>query len=73
MTTPRREFLLRAALAGSAAVTVPLEALWRPAAAGRLAPDDPGYGPLQPVNDETTGLPLLQLPGPSSLRRHRYW
>ncbi|MSO60730.1 MAG: DUF839 domain-containing protein [Acidobacteria bacterium] len=63
MTTPRREFLLRAALAGSAAVTVPLEALWRPAAAGRLAPDDPGYGPLQPVNDETTGLPLLQLPG----------
>jgi len=63
MTTPRREFLLRAALAGSAAVTVPLEALWRPAAAGRLAPDDLGYGPLQPVNDETKGLPLLHLPG----------
>ena len=62
MTTPRREFLLRAALAGSAAVTVPLEALWRPTAAGRLAPDDQGYGPLHPVNDETTGLPLLQLP-----------
>ena len=63
MTTPRRQFLLRAALAGGAAVTVPLEALWRTAAvAGRLAPDDLGYGPLQPINDEATGLPLLQLP-----------
>ncbi len=62
MTTPRRDFLLKAALLGSAAVTVPLEALWRPAGAGRLAPDDLGYGPLQPVIDETTGLPLLQLP-----------
>lgn len=62
MTTPRREFLLQAALMSGAAITVPLEALWRPAAAGRLAPDDLGYGPLQPVTDETTGLPLLQLP-----------
>lgn len=47
---------------GSAAITVPLEALWRPDAAGRMAPDDPGYGPLQPVKDEATGLPLLELP-----------
>ncbi len=62
MTTPRREFLWRAALIGSAAVTTPLEALWRPHDAGRLAPDDPGYGPLQPTLDENTGLPLLQLP-----------
>lgn len=62
MTTPRRQFLWQAALVGSAAVTVPLEALWRPSGAGRLAPDDLGYGPLQPVTDETTGLPLLRLP-----------
>lgn len=62
MTTPRRDFLRHAALIGGAAVTVPLEALWHPAAAGRLARDDPGYGPLRPVTDDTTGLPLLQLP-----------
>lgn len=62
MTTPRRDFLRHAALLGGAAVTVPLEALWDPAGAGRLAPDDRGYGPLGPVPDEATGLPLLQLP-----------
>jgi len=62
MRTPRRQFLKHAALLGSAAVTVPLEALLQSAAAGRLAPDDRGYGPLLPANDETTGLPLLQLP-----------
>lgn len=62
MTTPRRQFLFQAALLGSGAITVPLEALWRPGAAGRMAPDDPGYGPLHPVKDEATGLPLLQLP-----------
>jgi len=62
MTTPRRDFLWQAALAGSAAVTIPLEALWRPSGTGRLAPDDLGYGPLRPANDEATGLPLLQLP-----------
>jgi len=48
MTTPRRQFLLQAALVGTAAITVPLEALWRPDPAGRLTPDDLGYGPLQP-------------------------
>jgi len=56
----RREFL-RAALAGGAAISVPLEALLRGAATGR-AFDGTGYGPLHPVNDEATGLPLLQLP-----------
>lgn len=60
--TPRRQFLQQAVLAGGAAISVPLEALWRSAEAGRLAPDDLGYGPLQPVNDEATGLPLLHLP-----------
>lgn len=62
MTTPRRDFLWHAALLGGAAVATPLQALWRPHKAGRLAPDDPGYGPLFPANDEATGLPLLQLP-----------
>ena len=62
MSTPRRDFLLQAALVGGAAITVPLEALWHPSGAGRQAPDDRGYGPLRPVNDEATGLPLLQLP-----------
>ena len=62
MSTPRRDFLLQAALAGGAAITVPLEALWRAPGAGRMAPDDQGYGPLRPVKDETTGVPLLQLP-----------
>ncbi len=60
--TPRRRFLQQAALAGGAAISVPLEALWRSADAGQLAPDDVGYGPLRPVNDETTGLPLIHLP-----------
>jgi secreted PhoX family phosphatase len=55
----RRSFLRGAALAG-ASVTVPFQAL-----AGREGgPRDasPDYGPLSPVNDETTGLPLLLLP-----------
>ena len=71
MTSPRREFLRHAALIGGAAVTVPLEALWRPAAAGRLAPDDLGYGPLRPVSDESTGLPRLQLP--EGFRYRSWW
>ncbi len=62
MSTPRRDFLKHAALLGGAAITVPLEALWRAPGAGRMAPDDQGYGPIRPVKDETTGLPLLQLP-----------
>ena len=31
-------------------------------AAGAALPAGVGYGPLQPVRDETTGLPLLELP-----------
>ncbi|MDP2054602.1 MAG: DUF839 domain-containing protein, partial [Acidobacteriota bacterium] len=62
MTTPRREFLYKAALFGGAAVTAPLEALVQPSGVGRLVADDPGYGPLRPVHDDTTGVPLLQLP-----------
>jgi secreted PhoX family phosphatase len=57
----RRRFLQ--ALAGGAAMAAPLEAF-----AARLRSEhsaaavDVGYGPLAPVKDETTGLPLLKLP-----------
>ena len=42
-----------------AAFSPPLEA-WR-ARSAAVAPGD-GYGPLAPIEDEATGLPLLQLP-----------
>jgi secreted PhoX family phosphatase len=58
--TPRRQFLQQAALAGGAAITVPLQSLL--SAAGRGVSFADGYGPLQPTNDGSTGLPLLQLP-----------
>ena len=57
----RRTFLSRAALAGSAAIIVPLEALRARLRDGALI-DALTYGPLVPVADSTTGLPLLQLP-----------
>lgn len=62
MTTPtRRAFLGRAAIAG-AAITWPLRAL--SAAVGRdgAVSEGGGYGPLAPVADGVTGLPLLMLP-----------
>jgi secreted PhoX family phosphatase len=58
----RRRFLKHAALAGGATLAAPLEALWRLAEAGQAARPGRGYGPLGPVNDQTTGLPLLHLP-----------
>ncbi len=59
--TPRRQFLQQAALAGGAAITVPLQSLLS-AAAGRGVSFADGYGGLRPVKDDSTGLPLLQLP-----------
>lgn len=57
----RRAFLRRAALAcGGLAVGGPLGALLGPRPARAAA--DAGYGPLAPVVDRTTGLPLLRLP-----------
>ena len=62
----RRSFL---SLTGAALSAAPFHALaGRVAAAGGQAPagaptrDEVGYGPLRPVRDETTGLPLLHLP-----------
>jgi hypothetical protein len=62
----RRAFLTRGAAMAAAAVT-PFHALVARADQGRdrhrgergCSPD---YGPLAPVRDETTGLPLLLLP-----------
>src|SRR5688572_18508710 len=59
MSTSRRSFLLTTGLAAFAA---PLEALQSRLNAGLLVRDRLGYGPLQPVKDATTGLPLLELP-----------
>lgn len=60
MTITRRRFL--ASTLGAAALTGPFAALGaRRAAAARLAAS-PDYGPLAPVADHTTGLPLLSLP-----------
>ena len=59
--TPRRQFLQQAALAGGAAITVPLQSLLSAAAGGGVSFAD-GYGGLRPVKDDSTGLPLLELP-----------
>jgi uncharacterized protein len=56
----RRSFLRGAA---TAAAAVPLTAfLNRAEANGGVRPESPGYGPLVPAIDHTTGLPLLHLP-----------
>lgn len=58
-TLSRRSFLLSA---GMAAFAAPLQALRARLDGGFIGFDDLGYGPLQPVKDATTGLPLLELP-----------
>ena len=55
----RRSFLKTAA---TTAATIPLFSLGARVAAGERRPWDATYGPLAPVVDETTGLPLLMLP-----------
>ena len=59
MSLSRRSFLLTA---GAAAFATPLDALRSRLEAGVAAPAELGYGPLRPVNDATTGMPLLELP-----------
>jgi secreted PhoX family phosphatase len=59
MSTSRRSFLLTTGLAAFAA---PLQALQSRLTAGLPVLDRLGYGPLQPIKDATTGLPLLELP-----------
>ena len=65
----RRRFL--SLTAGGAALGLSLSPLGRLlAAAGDVATETPapGYGPLRPVRDQTTKLPLLQLPEGFSYR-----
>ncbi len=57
----RRDFLLKTAAVATGAV-VPLQSLLARAATGAPIRQTLGYGPLAPVNDSTTGLPLLHLP-----------
>jgi secreted PhoX family phosphatase len=67
----RRAFLTQSALAGGLAIGTPFRALLangreddcrsRSDLRGRRG-CSPDYGPLAPVNDHTTGLPLLMLP-----------
>ena len=61
----RRSFMRGAAVAaGAATASIPFEALAARHEAARPArfETDPGYGPLRPVRDDTTGLELLALP-----------
>jgi hypothetical protein len=60
-TITRRRFLVSAL--GAATLSAPFAALQARAAAGGGRPAaSPDYGPLAPVRDATTGLPLLSLP-----------
>ncbi len=59
MANTRRDFL-KFGLVGAGAVTLGLVALERYANRGETG--DSPFGPLRPVPDEITGLPLLQLP-----------
>lgn len=58
MSLSRRSFLLTT----GAAFASPLDALRVRLEAGAAAPAELGYGPLRPVADATTGMPLLELP-----------
>src|SRR5687768_7424158 len=57
----RRAFIRQTALTGAAAITVPLESLWRDVRGGGTRIAD-NYGPLFPAADEATGLRLIELP-----------
>jgi uncharacterized protein len=58
MPLSRRSFLLTT----GAAFATPLDALRARLEGGAAAPAELGYGPLRPVADATTGMPLLELP-----------
>ena len=58
----RRAFLTRTAVAAGLSVAAPFQALVDRSASSGVRAQGLGYGPLQPTNDETTGLPLLLLP-----------
>lgn len=57
----RRAFLRRGA-AAAGALALPLQALTEKTLLAGARADAASYGPLRPIPDETTGLPLLMLP-----------
>ncbi|MCW5627091.1 MAG: DUF839 domain-containing protein [Burkholderiales bacterium] len=57
----RRSFL-RGGVAAAFVAAMPYELIGAGKAQAAVLPYDPAYGPLAPVADETTGLPLLSLP-----------
>ncbi len=57
----RRHFLVGGA-AAAATVLMPFEVIGASGRPIRRLDYSPDYGPLAPVNDDSTGLPLLQLP-----------
>ena len=72
----RRSFLKgSAALVGGVAAAGPLQMLLARTASGQpvRAKFSPDYGPLAAVNDLTTGLPLLKLPGGFAYRSIGWW
>jgi uncharacterized protein len=58
----QRRTFLKTTVAGAAAASIPLQALLARVEAGGGVPRAADYGPLVPVLDEATGLPLLHLP-----------
>ena len=63
MSLDRRSFLYQSLVVGGFAMARPLEAFWRRIETGdHAALQAQEYGPLVPVKDDSTGLPLLELP-----------
>lgn len=66
-TLSRRGFI-KSGIAAAAAVAMPYSVLGSGQARAENIPFSPDYGPLSPVFDEATGLPLLNLP-----EGFKYW
>lgn len=63
-----RRHLLKLSALGVLGISPLAQALLRAATAAETGARSPGFGSLRPVRDETTGLPLLQLPEGFSYR-----